>query len=379
MKTHRIAIITVFVMFASLLFAAVPAEAQLPTDPAERAKVIAQILQTNAQQLTIFDRSGMVVKAVGGRALYTQPALSPDGKRLAVAKADLDKENNDTWVFDVETGEGKQMTISQSRESAMAPAWSPDGSQLAYVALRGGYFSLYRRAPNGEGSEELLYRSPGAPMSGLDWSIDGRYLSYFSTDLSGGALYALPVDSTGDRKPIEIFRSKSQLQGSRLSPDNRFVAYASNESGRLEVYVRPVDLKGTQAPSAAGPWQISDQGGQGSASWRQDGKELYYLAADRGIMAVEVSTQPTFQFGKPKLLFRPSEEILTGVAPGTTRISRDGQQIVMAVPPPQLRQITVLDRGETRFLCAAESFSRWKARRGDEKRSPNSKPGYLDD
>src|SRR5437773_9706985 len=106
MKTHRIAIITVFVMFASLLFAAVPGLAQLPRDPAERAKVIAQILQTNAQQLTIFDRSGNLVKTIGARALYTQPALSPDGKRLAVVKADLDKEANDIWVFDVESGQG---------------------------------------------------------------------------------------------------------------------------------------------------------------------------------------------------------------------------------------------------------------------------------
>src|SRR5262245_52225545 len=121
MKTHRLAIITTSVVFAALLWAAAGI-AQLPSDPAERAKVIAQILQTNAQQLTIFDRSGMVVKTVGGRALYTQPSLSPDGgKHLAVVKADLDKESNDIWVFDVQTGEGKQMTVSQSRESATSP------------------------------------------------------------------------------------------------------------------------------------------------------------------------------------------------------------------------------------------------------------------
>ena len=51
MKSHRFAII-VLVAFAALLWAAAPGLAQLPSDPAERAKVIAQILQTNAQQLT---------------------------------------------------------------------------------------------------------------------------------------------------------------------------------------------------------------------------------------------------------------------------------------------------------------------------------------
>ncbi len=38
-----------------------------------------------------------------------------------------------------------------------------------------------------------------------------------------------------------------------------------------------------------GPWQLSDQGGTGMVFWRQDGKELYYLAADRAIMAVDVN------------------------------------------------------------------------------------------
>src|SRR5204862_4194906 len=134
--THRLAIVTVFIVFAALLLAAPPGLAQLPSDPAERAKVIAQILQTNAQQLTIFDRSGNLVKTIGTRALYNQPALSPNGKRLAVVKADLDKESNDIWVFDVETGQGKQITFSESREMATSPTWSPDGTQLAYVALR---------------------------------------------------------------------------------------------------------------------------------------------------------------------------------------------------------------------------------------------------
>jgi Tol biopolymer transport system component len=92
---------------------------------------------------------------------------------------------------------------------------------VAYAALRGGHFGLYRKASSGEGAEELLYQSPGAPMTLTDWSQDGRFLTYFSTDLSGGALFALPLNATGERKPIEAFRSKSQLGGPRLSPDGR--------------------------------------------------------------------------------------------------------------------------------------------------------------
>jgi Tol biopolymer transport system component len=335
--------ITAVFLFAALVLAPVPGEAQLPRDPAERAKVIAQIMQANARQLTLFDREGKEVSVVGPKDLYQQPVFSPDRTRVAVIKADPDKETNDLWVFDAATGKGVQITSSQAREGANSPAWSPDGSQVAYVALRAGRFGLYRKASNGEGPEELLYQSPGAPMTLTDWSQDGRFLTYFSTDLGGGALFALPLNAAGERKPIEAFRSKFQLQGPRLSPDGRFMSYVSNESGRNEVYVRPFDPAAAPgAAPSAGPWQVSDQGGQGMAFWRRDGKELYYLGADRGIRSVEVGAATTTRFGRPTLLFRLSEA--TPVAPGTASISRDGERIVIAVPPPQLRQLTVFNR-----------------------------------
>jgi len=77
--------------------------------------------------------------------------------------------------------------------------------------------------------------------------------------------------------------------------------------------------------------------------WRREGKEFYYLALDRAVMVVEVSTTPAFEFGKPKVLFRPPENLPFGV--GVANVSRDGQRILIALPTaPQLQQITVFDR-----------------------------------
>jgi Tol biopolymer transport system component len=77
--------------------------------------------------------------------------------------------------------------------------------------------------------------------------------------------------------------------------------------------------------------------------WRADGKEFYYLAADRGFMAVDVDTSSTFKFGKPKPLFRLPEAL--GVSVGTASVSRDGERFVVAAPAqPRLQQITVFDR-----------------------------------
>src|SRR5215467_2723078 len=222
-------------------------------------------MQANARQLTLFDREGKELNNVGSKDLYQQPVFSPDAKRLAVIKTDLEKENNDLWIYDVATGKGKQMTFSATREQATAPAWSPDGSQIAFAALLQGGYGLYRKPSSGEGAEELLYKS-NAPLTLTDWSQDGRYLTYFSSDLSGGGIFALPVAGTGERKPIEIFRSKFQVTGPRLSPDSHFVGYVSNEAGKNELYVRPFNPAAAPGTTpSAGPWKISEQGAQGMA------------------------------------------------------------------------------------------------------------------
>ena len=59
-------------------------------------------------------------------------------------------------------------------------------------------------------------------------------------------------------------------------------------------------------------------------------------------MVVSITTSPDLEFGDPKVLFRVPES--TPVAPGTASVNRAVDQFVIAVPPPQLRQLTVLDR-----------------------------------
>jgi Tol biopolymer transport system component len=341
-KSAQIAIsITIAVFAAASMLAPTRGFGQATSNDkaraAAKAKAIAQQFEANARTLTIFDRQGTAITTIGARAIYNTPVFSPDAKRLAVGKIDLEKEVQDLWVFDIASGSGIQLTQGKNRESSTAPAWSPDGTRVAYVGLRSGEYGLYQKASNGQGAEELIFKLPGVGTI-TDWSQDGRYLTYHSTDLGGGMLFALALDSA-EKKPIQAFRSTKQLSGMRLSPDDRFLAYMSNESGRNEIYIRPFDpAEGSTAPGR----QVSDQGGQGMAFWRRDGKELYFLAADRSIMAVSVSTSPALEIGKPRFLFHPAEEV--AVAPGTSSVSRDGERFVIAVPPNRLRQLTIFNR-----------------------------------
>ena len=317
--------------------------AQAPQDPAERARNNARQLEQNARTLTLFDRAGKVVTTIAERHIFNQPTLSPDAKRIALIKPDLDKETLDVWVYDIATGKGVQLTSNKQREGVQSPAWSPDGRFVAYVALRGSRYTILRKLSDGSGAEEAIYANEGGPIVLTDWSLDGRYLSFYTTDLSGSTLFLLPID--GDRRPVETAKSDKEMVAARLSPDSRLLAYRSNETGKMEIFVRSVPPPGTQAK--VDKWQITTEGGYGMVWWKRDGRELFFFGPDRVVMSVEVKSGPgTFEFSKPRPLFKSPESIPAQSNPGAFgSVSRDGERIVFSVPPmPPQRQLTVFDR-----------------------------------
>src|SRR5262249_44768368 len=148
---------------------------------------------------------------------------------------------------------------------------------IAYASPRNGKWDLYMK-PVGGGSEEPLLASDN-DKSPDDWSPDGRVIVYEA--IAGRTkldLWWLPLD--GDRKPVPYLQTESNECHARLSPDGKWLAYVSDETGRAEVYVQRFPTPGNRV-------LISANGGDQPA-WRRDGKELYYLAPDRKLMAVAV-------------------------------------------------------------------------------------------
>ena len=313
------------------------AEAKSKEAAEARAKRNAQEFENNATTMVFYDRTGQRTGSLGERALYGETVFSPDRSRVGVITADLANERADLFVLDVATGASTRLTTSARTEFVMAPVWSPDGSRIAYVTIRKGQEGIYVRAANGEGSEELLYKNPGAFLNLSDWSADGKFLTFAKSDLSGGTLYVLPLDGRPDRQPVEVFHSELQLFGPRFSPDGRYLSYFMiDKANKGEAFVRPVDPK-----ASGGPWQVSE-GSFSTAFWRRDGKELYYLARDQSVMVAEVSPSQTFSFTTPKVLFRQPAAVPDRVA----YVSADGERFLALPPPrgPQLQQITIFNR-----------------------------------
>jgi eukaryotic-like serine/threonine-protein kinase len=292
-------------------------------------RVLVAVPPPQLRQLTVFDRQGKVVSTVGQPGLLVQPGMSPDGKSIVVMKSDTSTGNQDIWVYDLATGNGT--AITQDTPPDNAPIWSPDGKYVAYVSTRESYAGIYRKSGDGKGPEELLFRyTPGAGMVLTDWSPDGKFITFYT-----GVLLLVPVTTNQpalERKAIEWLREDFDALQGRFSPDGRYIAFLSNEADpdRLEVYVRPFDPNKPEAP--AGPAvRVSKNGAIGMISWREDAKEMYFMTRDWEVMAVDVTTTPTFQAGTPKLLFK-----MQGPLPGNPgqwkNVSRDGQRFIFAMP-----------------------------------------------
>ncbi len=256
-----------------------------------------------ASEMVWLDRDGKRLGTVGEPADYSNPALSPDEKKLAVSRVDPQAKTRDIWIFDLERSTSSRLTFDPAED--LNPIWSPDGSRIAFTSERKGQRDIYQKLSNGTGEEELLLHS-GERKSVEDWSADGRFVLYNFGAVGRTVVQALPL--AGDRKSVTVLQAAAgAAEQAQLSPNGPWLAYRSTESGRSEIYVQRFSGAG---PNSGGKWQISTNGGQ-QARWRHDGKELFYLAADNKLMAVDVKADASvFQAGIPKPLF----EVRVGTA-----------------------------------------------------------------
>jgi dipeptidyl aminopeptidase/acylaminoacyl peptidase len=172
-------------------------------------------------------------------------------------------------------------------------------------------------------------------------SPDGKFLIFDDHSLTQRQdLWILPLDGSAGaaRKPIPFLVTPADETASQFSPDGKWIAYSSDESGRREVYVQGF-APGRVPATALGKWQISTAGGD-KPRWRRDGREVYYLAPDRKMMAVPIKTGPSsFEPGIAVPLF---DTRLTGFFPYD--VGADGRFLLQAVGdvgPVSLSPVTI--------------------------------------
>ena len=256
-------------------------------------------------------RSGVEQPLPAPAQAYFAPRLSPDGQRVAVG---ITEEESQTWLYDLSRETLTRFTFGG--DSNINPTWTPDGKRIAFASDNGGALNLFWQLADGSGGLERLTTGAYTQVP-LSYSPDGQFLAYFEVNpTTQRDIWMLRMS---DRKTQPFLQTPYDEAAPRFSPDGHWLAYISNESGRYEIYVQPF-------PGPGGKWQISTEGGEEPA-WNPKGGELFYRSGDK-MMAVDITTQPGFAVGKPRMLFEGRYE--HAAVPSTDyAVSPDGQRFLM--------------------------------------------------
>ncbi|HEY3061724.1 MAG TPA: hypothetical protein VGL99_22355 [Chloroflexota bacterium] len=181
-----------------------------------------------------------------------RPSWSPDGKLIAFV-SDRASFSPVLWLMNAVDGSGRRALATPGIQQGAvdAIAWSPDGAQLA-VALYNepgpSQVALIPLTTNGRQTGRVLTSSPGGALDPA-WSPDGTWLAYAGHDGASLELHAVKPDGSGDQRLTQDgFLARSPV----WSPDGRHIAYVSSRSGYFEVWT--IDVQ----PDASGmAWTAS--------------------------------------------------------------------------------------------------------------------------
>jgi serine/threonine-protein kinase len=239
------------------------------------------------RQLVWVNRQGEIEPLSLPVGAYYQPALTPDGRYLAVAKfGDGDYQ---IWVHEIGTERMAQVTFESSNTY---PIWEPDGYWLTFQSYRNGPFDIFQVPTDRSRSEEALLTSP-LDQYPNSWSRDGKTLLYTIIDPETRRdVWMLSADDKNNPQPL--IQTPSEEERACFHSSGNWIAYQSDESGRDEVFVIPFPGRGTVIP-------ISTDGGT-HPTWSRDGGELFFRSRD-SMMVVDIQTEPRFQASSPRALF----------------------------------------------------------------------------
>ena len=202
---------------------------------------------------------------------YLGPAWSPDGTRIAFSA-------NSTGTFDIylmnADGTG-QMQLTDNPGNDRDAAWSPDGRQIAFSSHRDGNGEIY--IMNADGTQQTRLTNNPALDAGPVWSPDGSRIAFDSSRNSDPYrnltfdIYAMNADGT------QLIQLSNNSTAAAWSPNGKQIAFVSYRDGNSEIYIMNAD--GTQQTRLTNTSLGKEY--YPNPAWSPDGKQIAFAGGDK--------------------------------------------------------------------------------------------------
>ncbi len=225
-------------------------------------------------QLWVADADGENAQsALASPEPIISPAWSPNGSQLAYVSF----ESRKPVVYTHDVATGKRRLIANFRGSNSAPAWSPDGRTLAVTLSRDGGSQLY--AIDAEGGEPRRLAQSGSIDTEPAYTPDGKSI-YFVSD-RGGAPQIYKIPASGGNAERVTFTGGYNISPA-ISPDGRWLAYISRVSGAFKLHIMELASGTVNA--------ITDTVADESPSFAPNSRLIVYATQQQGREALMTTT-----------------------------------------------------------------------------------------
>jgi hypothetical protein len=165
-------------------------------------------------------------------AFDLNPAWSPDGTRIAFTS---DRDGN-YEIYTMNVDGSNQTNVTNNAADDFFPTWSADGSTIAFSSNRGGDFDVYTMNSDGSNPTNIT-NDPADDFTG-DWSPDGTRIAFASERDGDLEIYTMGADGSDVTKATD---SPAEDLYPAWAPDGTKIAFASFRDGDYEIYVMNPD------------------------------------------------------------------------------------------------------------------------------------------